>query len=102
MKAAFDDADMRGASFVKARMNLSNFQRCRLDQADLRGIRGAMLSGEMQIGGMQLWMKICVQHLERSGLDLELFSLKPSLKDLLVSNLELVPSPSHHSFRHIL
>ena len=40
MKAAFDGADMRGASFIKAKLNLSNFQGCRLDGADLRGIRG--------------------------------------------------------------
>jgi len=26
MKAAFDNADMRDAIFIKARMNLSNFQ----------------------------------------------------------------------------
>ena len=38
MKAAFDDADTRGSSFVKARTSLSNFQRCCLDKADLRGI----------------------------------------------------------------
>ena len=40
MKAAFDNADMRNASFIKAKMNLSNFQGAKLEGADLRGIRG--------------------------------------------------------------
>ena len=47
MKAAFDRA-YRDASFIKAKMNLSNFQGCRLENADLRGIR--VMQYAMQTG----------------------------------------------------
>ena len=40
MKSAFDKADFRGADLKKARMNLSNFNNCKFEGADLRGIRG--------------------------------------------------------------
>ena len=62
MKSAFDGADFRGADLRKARCNLSNFRNCKMEGADLRGIRGKYAIWQ----GSDWWNAILNEDLEKA------------------------------------